>query len=89
MSSATQNLPDDPAFLKAMIAALLAENAKMSATLQVHDQLIPVTAAAHRQAEETGLRQVLGKDRTGNPAAGIGAGRSFNRRGREQHHAAR
>lgn len=40
MSSATQNLPDDPAFLKAMIAALQAENAKMSATLQVHDQLI-------------------------------------------------
>lgn len=40
MSSATTNLPDDPAFLKAMIAALLAENAKMSATLQAHDQLI-------------------------------------------------
>lgn len=40
MSSATQNLPDDPAFLKAMIAALQAENAKMSATLQAHDQLI-------------------------------------------------
>lgn len=40
MSNASQNLPDDPAFLKAMIAALQAENAKMSATLQVHDQLI-------------------------------------------------
>jgi len=40
MSRATTNLPDDPAFLKAMIAALLAENAKMSATLQAHDQLI-------------------------------------------------
>jgi transposase len=40
MSSASQNLPDDPAFLKAMIAALQAENAKMSATLQAHDQLI-------------------------------------------------
>lgn len=40
MSSATTNLPDDPAFLKAMIAALLAENVKMSATLQAHDQLI-------------------------------------------------
>ncbi|MDQ0560995.1 hypothetical protein QO004_002788 [Rhizobium mesoamericanum] len=40
MSNATQNLPDDPAFLKAMIAALQAENAKMSATLQAHDQLI-------------------------------------------------
>jgi hypothetical protein len=40
MSSATTNLPDDPAFLKAMITALLADNAKMSATLQAHDQLI-------------------------------------------------
>ena len=40
MSNATANLPDDPAFLKAMIAALQAENAKMSATLQAHDQLI-------------------------------------------------
>ena len=40
MSNATENLPDDPAFLKAMIAALQAENTKMSATLQAHDQLI-------------------------------------------------
>jgi len=40
MSNASQNLPDDPAFLKAMIAALQAEKAKMSATLQAHDQLI-------------------------------------------------
>ncbi|NTI78949.1 IS66 family transposase [Rhizobium rhizogenes] len=40
MSNATTNLPDDPAFLKAMITALQAENAKMSATLQAHDQLI-------------------------------------------------
>ena len=40
MSKAAENLPDDPALLKAMIAALQAENAKMSATLQAHDQLI-------------------------------------------------
>lgn len=40
MSNATTNLPDDPTFLKAMIAALQADNAKMSATLQAHDQLI-------------------------------------------------
>ena len=40
MSSAVENLPDDPAFLKVLIAALQAENAKMSATLQAHDQLI-------------------------------------------------
>jgi transposase len=35
-----QNLPDDPALLKAMVAALQAENAKISATLRAHDQLI-------------------------------------------------
>ncbi|AMS39317.1 transposase [Aminobacter ciceronei] len=40
MSNAAENLPDDPALLKAMIAALQAENAQMSATLQAHDQLI-------------------------------------------------
>lgn len=40
MSKTAENLPDDPALLKAMIAALQAENAKMSATLQAHDQLI-------------------------------------------------
>ncbi|MER8461246.1 IS66 family transposase [Mesorhizobium sp. M1300] len=40
MSNVAENLPDDPAFLKAMIAALQAENAKMLATLQAHDQLI-------------------------------------------------
>lgn len=40
MSNVSQNLPDDPAFLKAMIASLEAKNAKMSATLQAHDQLI-------------------------------------------------
>lgn len=34
MSNAAENLPDDPALLKAMIAALQAENAQMSATLQ-------------------------------------------------------
>jgi len=35
-----ENLPDDPAVLKAMIAVLQAENAKISATLRVHDQLV-------------------------------------------------
>jgi transposase len=42
MPDATTNLPDDPAFLKAMIAALQAQNAKMSATLHAHDQLIQI-----------------------------------------------
>lgn len=40
MSNASSNLPDDPAFLKAMITALQAENAKMSAALKAHDHLI-------------------------------------------------
>jgi transposase len=35
-----ENLPDDPALLKAIIAALQVENAKISATLRVHDQLV-------------------------------------------------
>ena len=40
MSDLTEPLPDDPALLKVLIAALQAENAKISATLRVHDQLI-------------------------------------------------
>ena len=40
MSQAPADMPDDPAALKAMIAALQAENAKMSATLRAHDLLV-------------------------------------------------
>lgn len=40
MSNAAQTLPDDPALLKALVAALQAENAKISATLRAHDALI-------------------------------------------------
>ena len=40
MSKLAENLPNDPAVLKAMIAALQAENAKMAVTLRVHDQLV-------------------------------------------------
>tara|TARA_R110002110_G_scaffold169787_2_gene371689 strand:- start:5072 stop:5809 length:738 start_codon:yes stop_codon:yes gene_type:complete len=47
MSNPANSLPNDPAELKAMIAALqaekaqiAAENAKMSATLRAHDQLV-------------------------------------------------
>jgi transposase len=47
MSIIVENLPDDPAELRAMIAVLQAENArieaenaKISATLRVHDQLV-------------------------------------------------
>jgi transposase len=40
MSSDAEDLPNDPAHLKALIAALRAENARMSATLRAHDQLI-------------------------------------------------
>ena len=47
MSKPAENLPDDPAELRALIAVLqaenariAAENAKISATLRVHDQLV-------------------------------------------------
>lgn len=40
MSVALADLPDDPAALKGVIAALQAENAAMSATLRTHDLLI-------------------------------------------------
>lgn len=40
MSTDASDLPNDPAVLKAMIAALQAENDKMSATLRAHDLLV-------------------------------------------------
>ena len=40
MSKPAENLPDDSAVPKAMIAILQAENAKISSTLRVHDQLV-------------------------------------------------
>ena len=40
MSESTPKLPDDPAILKAIIASLEAENAKLSATLRAHDLLV-------------------------------------------------
>jgi transposase len=40
MSDSADSLTDDPTVLKAMIAALQAENARMSATLQAHEQLV-------------------------------------------------
>jgi transposase len=40
MSNAVAHFDDDPAALRAMIAALQAENARLSATLQAHDHLI-------------------------------------------------
>jgi len=40
MSQAPADMPDDPTVLKGMIAALQAENAKMSATLRAHDLLV-------------------------------------------------
>ncbi|MHC2354712.1 hypothetical protein ACVMB3_004233 [Sinorhizobium meliloti] len=89
MSNASQNLPDDPAFLKAMIAALQAENAKMSATLQAHDQLIGELRLRIAKLKKQVFGKSSGKDRTGNPAAGTGAGGSFNRRSGKQHQAAR
>jgi len=40
MSNTLADLSNDPAVLKAMIAALRAENDRMSATLRAHDLLI-------------------------------------------------
>ena len=40
MSNAVQTLPDDPALLKALVAAFQAKNTKISATLRAHDALI-------------------------------------------------
>jgi transposase len=40
MSNDPTILPEDPTLLKAMIAALQAENVRMSATIRAHDQLI-------------------------------------------------
>ncbi len=45
MSNSTTYLPDDPALLKAMIAALQAENEKMSASLRAHDLLVQALRA--------------------------------------------
>ncbi len=40
MSESAPKLPDDPAVLRAIIASLEAENAKLSATLRAHDLLV-------------------------------------------------
>ena len=40
MLDAAANLPDDPARLKAMVAQLQAENAKLTATLRAHDLMV-------------------------------------------------
>ena len=40
MSEDADILTDDPTVLKAMIVALQTENARMSATLQAHEQLV-------------------------------------------------
>ena len=50
-------LPDNPVALKAMIAALQADNARMSATLRAHDQLIQTL----RLRIATLKKQVFGK----------------------------
>ncbi|TNJ38747.1 IS66 family transposase, partial [Phaeobacter sp. B1627] len=40
MSEDTASLSNDPAVLRAIIASLEAENAKLSATLRAHDLLV-------------------------------------------------
>lgn len=62
MLNAASDLPEDPALLKAIIAALQTENAKLTTTLRAHDRGRPGAPIADRQAEEAGLRQVLRED---------------------------
>jgi len=62
MSQPAENLLNDPAVLKAMIADLQAENARISATLRVHDQLVQALrlriAKLHKQAFGKSLEKI-------------------------------
>ncbi len=40
MLTAASNLPEDPTLLKAMIARLQAQNAKLTTTLRAHDLVV-------------------------------------------------
>jgi hypothetical protein len=88
MTIETQNVPDDPTVLKAMIAASQAENAKISATLRVHDQRVQALRlriakfqklASGKSSEkierEIPLGTLLRNTLTGEGAAGTGTGR--------------
>jgi len=57
------NLPDDPAILKAMIAALQAENAKISADIAGPRPAWFRPSACGSQSAEAALRKSSGKDR--------------------------
>ena len=77
MSTVAQTLPDDPALLKALIAALRLENAKISATLRAHDALIQTLrlriAKLKKQVFGPSSRKWgLGKDRARDRTAGTG-----------------
>ena len=73
MSSLPVLLPDDPAVLKAMVAALQAQNAQLSATVRVYDQLIQSLqlriAKLKKQVFGKSLRESRARDR----ATGTGA----------------
>jgi hypothetical protein len=89
MSQSPVDMPDDPTALKAMIAALQSENAKMSATLRAHDLLVQAScqrrasSATHpdRQAQEAEIRHQFRKDRVRDRTARTGARRSDGRHG--------
>ncbi len=57
MSNVAEHLLDDPALLKALIAALQAENAQISATLRAYDHLIQTLRARIAKLR----KQVFGK----------------------------
>jgi transposase len=89
MSNDAASLPDDPIVLKAMIATLQAENAKISATLRAHDQLVQALRlriakltkqmfgkTSEKIEREIPLGTLLRNTLTGSGTAGTGAGGS-------------
>jgi len=95
MTVDAQNLPNDPAVLKAMIAALQAENAKMAVTLRVHDQLVQTLRlriaklqklafgkSSEKIEREIPLGTLLPNALPGRGTVGTGAGRSAGCGGR-------
>jgi hypothetical protein len=79
MSDDAHILSDDPAVLKAMIAALQAENARMSATLQAHEQLVQALRLRIAKLQKQAFGKSSEKDRARDRPAGAGAGGSAGR----------
>ena len=81
MLSAAQNLPEDPALLKAIIADLQAENAKLAATVRAHDLVVQALRLRIAKLKKQAFGKSSEKNRTRDRAAGIGARGHSGRRG--------